>query len=104
MRRALMSVLAAALLLTAASDHAQQSPPGSSSTAPGPAKPQNPAQQQPAPPQDQSPARQDEGRITTVVNLVDVLFTVLDRRNKLVPGLEKENFKIWDDKSPQSIR
>jgi Ca-activated chloride channel family protein len=103
MRRVLISVLAAALLLSAASDHAQ-SPPGSSSTAPAAAKAQNPAPQQPAPSQDQAPARQDEGRITTVVNLVDVLFTVLDRRNKLVPDLEKDNFKIWDDKSPQSIR
>jgi Ca-activated chloride channel family protein len=103
MRRVLISVLAAALLLSAASDHAQ-SPPGSSSTAPAAAKAQNPAPQQPAPTQDQAPARQDEGRITTVVNLVDVLFTVLDRRNKLVPDLEKDNFKIWDDKSPQSIR
>jgi len=95
--------LAAALLLTAVSDRAQQSS-GASFTAPAAATPQEPSPQQPVSPQDQPPARQDEGRITTVVNLVDVLFTVLDRRNKLVPDLEKDNFKIWDDKSPQSIR
>jgi VWFA-related protein len=35
---------------------------------------------------------------------VDVLFTVLDRRNKLVPGLEKQDFKIFDDNTPQDIR
>jgi Ca-activated chloride channel family protein len=104
MRRGLILALAAALLLTAVSDRAQQSSTGASSTAPAAPKSQEPSPQQPASPQDQPPARQDEGRITTVVNLVDVLFTVLDRRNKLVPGLEKENFKIWDDKSPQSIR
>jgi Ca-activated chloride channel family protein len=103
MRRGLILALAAALLLTAVSDRAQQSS-GASSTAPAAATPQEPSPQQPASPQDQPPARQDEGRITTVVNLVDVLFTVLDRRNKLVPDLEKDNFKIWDDKSPQSIR
>jgi Ca-activated chloride channel family protein len=103
MRRGLILALAAALLLTAVSDRAQQSS-GASFTAPAAATPQEPSPQQPVSPQDQPPARQDEGRITTVVNLVDVLFTVLDRRNKLVPDLEKDNFKIWDDKSPQSIR
>jgi VWFA-related protein len=38
------------------------------------------------------------------VNLVDVLFTVLDRRNKLVPSLEKQDFKVFDDSTPQDIR
>jgi len=42
--------------------------------------------------------------IHNVVNLVDVLFTVLNRRNKLVPDLEKTDFKIFDDKSQQEIR
>ena len=98
MRRALILLLAVALLVTATSDHAQQSSPGSSSTTPAAAKPQDPAPQQPAPSKDQQPS------IITFVNLVDVLFTVLDRRNKLVPDLEKDNFKIFDDKSPQSIR
>jgi len=35
---------------------------------------------------------------------VDVLFTVLDRRNKLVPTLEKQDFKVLDDNIPQEIR
>jgi len=38
------------------------------------------------------------------VNLVDVLFTVLNRRNKLVPDLQKEDFQIFDEKSKQEIR
>jgi Ca-activated chloride channel homolog len=90
MRRGLISVLVtAAILVTAASDRAQQAP--------------NPAV--PPPPQQQAePSRQDQGRITQVVNLVDVLFTVLNRRNKLVPDLEKDDFKIFDDKTPQAIR
>jgi len=29
------------------------------------------------------------------------LFTVLDRRNKLVPTLEKQDFKVLDDNIPQ---
>ncbi len=67
------------------------------------------AAQQPAPappptPLGPAPDRQDQGRITQVVNLVDVLFTVLNRRNKLVPDLDKDDFKIWDDKSPEAIR
>jgi len=65
-----------------------------------PAAPAPPAGQQ-AQPQDQ---QQGPTRITTQVNLVDVLLTVLDRRNKLVPNLEKQDFKIFDDNVPQEIR
>src|SRR6202051_72154 len=103
MRSGLLCVLAAALLLTAVSDRAQQPFSGAASNAPAAAKPQEPSPQQPTPPEP-PPSRQDEGKTTPVVNPVDWLFTVLDRRNKLVPDLEKDNFKIWDDKAPQSIR
>jgi VWFA-related protein len=88
MRRGLISTfLAAALLLTAASDRAQQ-----------------PAPPQPAAPAQQQPPQQSPQKITQVVNLVDVLFTVLNRRNKLVPDLEKQDFKIFDEKNAQEIR
>ncbi len=103
MRRISISlVLVLALLFAIPGDRAQQS----SSAAPG--KRQD-AAQQPAPPQPPSsqepaPGRQDQGKITQVVSLVDVLFTVLNRRNKLVPDLDKDDFKIWDDKSPETIR
>jgi len=99
--------LTAALLFAAASlpaeegDRARQSssaaPARRRDAAPQPA-PQQPAAQEPA------ATRQDQGKITQTVNLVDVLFTVLNRRNKLVPDLEKDDFKIFDDKSPQAIR
>jgi Ca-activated chloride channel family protein len=96
MRRAILFIfLAFALLLTPLLDRAQQSAPPSSS-----AKPQSP-------PQPQSPEPPQTGPKTTIpiqVNLVDILFTVLNRRNKLVPDLEKADFKIWDDKAPQEIR
>src|SRR5262249_53116073 len=64
---------------------------------------QEPASQS-APSQEPPPTRQDQARIVTNVNLVDVLFTVLNRRNKLVPDLEKDDFKVFDDKNQQAIR
>jgi Ca-activated chloride channel family protein len=90
MRRALILAVTSALLLmlTAVGDRAQQPAP---------------LTQSPTPAQD-SQQGGPGATITRTVNLVDVLFTVLDRRNKLVPTLEKDDFKISDDKSPQSIR
>ena len=64
--------------------------------------------QQPTPPLQQSPSNpanpQQVPTVVREVNLVDVLATVLDRRNKLVPDLEKGDFKIIDDNAPQEIR
>jgi VWFA-related protein len=92
MRRIITSIfLASTLLLLPLTDRAQQSSPD--------AKPQAPA---PAPKQE--PAQKSDQTIISVVNLVDVLFTVLNRRNKLVPDLEKADFKVFDDKSQQEIR
>ena len=87
------ALLALALVCIAASDRAQQSTPTSASQ-----------QESPPPPQAPPPSVQNQGKITQTVSLVDVLFTVLNRRNRLVPDLEKDDFKIWDDKTPQSIR
>jgi len=109
MRRILISLaLTAALLFAALSLPAEEGDRAQQSSSAAPAKRQD-AAQQPAPPQQpaaQEPAatRQDQGKITQTVNLVDVLFTVLNRRNKLVPDLEKDDFRIFDDKSPQAIR
>ena len=60
------------------------------------------AQQQPAPPP-QAPQK-SQTTITREVNLVDVLFTVLNRRNKLVSDLDKSDFKVLDDGAQQDIR
>jgi Ca-activated chloride channel family protein len=67
--------------------------------------------QTPAPPAVAPPAQEQQDQslqkqptIKIPVNLVDVLFTVLNRRNKLVPDLEKKDFRILDDNSPQEIR
>jgi VWFA-related protein len=105
MRRTIISIsLMLALLLLPLTDRAQQSSPDSKNQASSPgAKPQEPAPAQSASP-NQEPPQQGNQTIKVPVNLVDVLFTVLNRRNKLVPELEKSDFKIWDDKSPQEIR
>lgn len=55
----------------------------------------------------QTPPSQEIQKTPTIpvrVNLVDVLFTVLDRRNKLVPGLDKQDFRVFDDNTQQEIR
>src|SRR3979490_2237174 len=93
---AFVSLPVGAGLLAWAGNRTQQQSPDSLA-----AKPQDPAPPQPQAP---TPQPQDQGKIIQVVNLVDVLFTVLNRRNKLVPDLAENDFKIWDDKSPQAIR
>ena len=37
------------------------------------------------------------------VNLVDVLFTVFNRQNKIVANLEQKDFRVTDDGAPQQI-
>src|SRR6195256_4138496 len=105
MLRTITSIfLALALLLLPLTDRAQQSSPGTKRQASSPeAKPQAAAPAQSTAPK-QEPAQKSNETIISVVNLVDVLFTVLNRRNKLVPELEKSDFKIWDDKALQEIR
>ena len=65
---------------------------------------QNPPAPAQAPVEQQEPAQKSGVTIKIPVNLVDVLFTVLNRRNKLVPDLEKQDFKIFDDNIAQDIR
>src|ERR1700704_371901 len=104
MRQTITSIfLALALLLLPFTDRAQQSSPAKPQASSPDAKPQAPAPAQSAAPK-QEPVQQSNETIISGVNLVDVLFTVLNRRNKLVPELEKGDFKIWDDKYPQEIR
>jgi len=86
----------AMLLLPASAAWTQQS---SSSDA---AKPQAPSSAQSTASQE---APQQSGQtFKREVNLVDVLFTVLNRRNKLVPDLEQGDFKVFDEGKSQDIR
>lgn len=94
MRQGILTIVVTlALLFAPLLDRAQE---------PAPAPP--PPKQQPGTPQTREPANGGQATITIPVNLVDVLFTVLNRRNKLVADLEKGDFKILDDKKPQEIR
>jgi len=65
-------------------------------------------QQEQSPPQPPSPNQQETQQSQTTikvpVNVVDVLATVLNRRNKLVPDLTQDDFKLLDENAPQTIR
>ncbi len=107
MSRALISLLLVSVLLTAAvSDRAQQAPEKPAAPAQSAPPPQAPPAAAPQPGQqgEKAATPQTPQRIIQVVNLVDVLFTVLNRRNKLVPDLQKEDFQVFDEKFPQDIR
>ena len=58
--------------------------------------------QPPAPPQAPEQASR-EGTIVRNVNLVDILFSVVTKREKLVTDLNKEDFKVFDDGMQQEI-
>jgi Ca-activated chloride channel homolog len=64
-------------------------------------QPQQP-QQPPAPPA--APETNGTPPIRQNVSLVDILFTVLNRQNKIVADLNKENFRVFDDNAEQEIR
>src|ERR1700724_17791 len=95
----ILTLALVAILLWPARHFAQQPPPPAQSTLPPAPSNPAPADDAQAPPPGQNPTV-----IQTRVNLVDILFTVLNRRNKLVPDLEKADFKIFDEKAPQEIR
>jgi len=85
MRQAITALLLAFVLLALpVSESAQQQEP------------------QPPPPDQQTP--QQSPTIKVPVNVVDVLATVLNRRNKLVPDLTQDDFKLLDENTAQTIR
>jgi Ca-activated chloride channel family protein len=49
-------------------------------------------------------AKSATGIIRTTVEMVLVPVTVTDGANRIVTGLEKENFQVFEDKNPQSIK
>src|SRR5437660_10245601 len=86
MRRRMTLAILIAAIWCAVSLHAQQ--------------PQPPP---PAPPAEQPPYTSGQS-IRQNVNLVDVLFTVLNRQNRIIADLNSENFRVFDDDAPQQIR
>ncbi len=60
----------------------------------------------PAPPQTRPPAKQEDQEITTLkfpVDLVSVVFSVLNRRQKFVTDLSQEDFQVSEDNVQQKI-
>ncbi|MBI1761664.1 MAG: VWA domain-containing protein [Acidobacteria bacterium] len=94
-------------LLNLAVTHAQQTGSGATSGS-TPQQTQAAAQKQEAkpatPPQDPpKPARPDDPIITERTDLVSLTVTVTDPYNRLVTGLEKKHFEIFEDKVKQNI-
>jgi VWFA-related protein len=73
--------------------------------APAPA-PGNPAAtpQNPATPDNTTTQRNGVPTIRVPVNLVNVLFTVTDKKDRLVLDLSKDDFRVLEDSKPQQIR
>jgi VWFA-related protein len=57
----------------------------------------------PAPPPAPNAGPQTPAVIPVTVNLVNVLFTVLNARNKMVTDLTQKDFQVMDDNKPQDI-
>ncbi|HKD79080.1 MAG TPA: VWA domain-containing protein [Candidatus Angelobacter sp.] len=61
----------------------------------------------PLPPKSQEPINKDQQNVPTYrknVNLVNVVFTVKDKHGTLVPNLEKDQFQLFEDGKPQTIK
>ena len=53
--------------------------------------------------QQQSPPVNDGFRFRTGVELVNVTATVIDSRGRFVPGLQKDDFLVYEDGEPQTV-
>ena len=87
---------------------AQENPLGQVQTQPPPPPPKNPEDSKPLIEGAENVARNAtshrDARIRVDVNLVLVPATVTDPMNRLVTGLEKENFEIYDNNAGQVIK
>ncbi len=54
-------------------------------------------------PQASAPQASSQSRIRVQVNLVNVLFTVTDKKGRTVPDLDKSDFSVLEDGQPQPI-
>jgi VWFA-related protein len=94
---AILGILAAVAVVGAQ----QVQPPA---PAPAPPAQSSPAPSAPAQTPPAAPAQADrQGAIVRNVNLVEVLFSVVTKREKLVTDLQRENFKVFDDGAQQEI-
>lgn len=64
-----------------------------------------PAQQNPPPDQSAAPAEAAARKpIKVEVNLVNVLFTVTDKKDRMILNLNRDDFRLFEDNQPQAIR
>jgi len=100
-------LLFALLLGVPSQSVAQENPLGTIDTPKATPPPKSPEADKPVV-QDKDVAEQAtsrrNSRITVNVNLVQVPMTVTDPMNRLVTGLEKENFAVFDNNAPQAIK
>src|SRR5213593_4387485 len=60
--------------------------------------------QQPQRPAPEPPSRPtDDQTISVNVDLVNILFTVADRKGKFVTNLRKDDFRVFEDEKPQAV-
>jgi Ca-activated chloride channel family protein len=86
---------------------AQENPLGNVATPVPPPPPKSPEEQKPilqGPGVAAQATSRRDARIRVDVNLVQVPMTVTDPMNRLVTGLEKENFALYDNNSQQTIK
>src|SRR5688572_30956014 len=53
--------------------------------------------------QNSAPQNEDDHTLSVDVDLVNVLFTVVDKEGKFVRDLKRENIKVYEDGKPQVI-
>ena len=53
--------------------------------------------------QQQPPPGREGFRFRTGVELINVTATVIDSRGRFVPGLEKDDFRVYEDGEPQTV-
>lgn len=57
----------------------------------------------PGPSSSEAPDQNAAAQIQVHVNLENVLFTVVDKKNRLVTNLKKDDFKVYENGKPQKI-
>jgi Ca-activated chloride channel family protein len=107
--RVLLIASLAVLVLTcfAPISRAQENPLGNIQTPTPPPPPKSPEDQKPilsGPDVAAKATSHRDSRIRVDVNLVQVPMTVTDPMNRLVTGLEKENFQVYDNNVGQTIK
>jgi VWFA-related protein len=102
MRKRVLWIAILGFLAAVAAVSAQQAQPPAQPASQQPVQPPTTQSQPQSPPQAPVPVDR-QGAIVRNVNLVEVLFSVVTKHEKLVTDLYKEDFKVFDDNAEQEI-